>query len=115
MAFKRRVRRPGNDETGLPRTHGGPRIRSGESGLPAPAPRSPAGPSSGSLANPSVHLQMDHRTRCGDGNWPRWIRTTIPRSKVWCPAVGRGASDYEALELSEAEGFVNHVVARLCR
>src|SRR2546430_11102134 len=28
---------------------------------------------------------------CGGGSWPRWIRTTIPRSKVWCPAVGRGA------------------------
>src|SRR5690242_9338114 len=39
------------------------------------------------------------------GNWPRWIRTTIPRSKVWCPAVGRGASYVEALELSGAESL----------
>src|SRR5713101_5768946 len=100
MLCKRRERTLGSGETGLPRTHGGPRIRSGESGLPAPAQRSPAGLSSGSLANPSVHLQMDHRTRCGDGNWPRWIRTTIPRSKVWCPAVGRGASDVTAPQLS---------------
>src|SRR5438093_10646200 len=29
-------------------------------------------------------------------SWPRWIRTTIPRSKVWCPAVGRGASGVAA-------------------
>src|SRR5207245_2448711 len=34
------------------------------------------------------------------GSWPRWIRTIIPRSKVWCPAVGRGASDVAAPQLS---------------
>ena len=44
------------------------------------------------------------RGRVG-GNWPRWTRTTIPRSKVWCPAVGRGASDCAALELSGAESL----------
>src|SRR5207249_12069622 len=31
-------------------------------------------------------------------HWPRWTRTTIPRSKVWCPAVGRGASDVRSEE-----------------
>src|SRR5689334_24887214 len=40
------------------------------------------------------------------GNWPRWIRTTIPRSKVWCPAVGRGASDAAGLQLRESEDSV---------
>src|SRR6266516_6190756 len=100
MPCRRRGRTPGSGETGLPPTRGGLRTPSGESGLPAPAPGAPGGPPSGSLANPSVHLRMDHGTRCREGNWPRWIRTTIPRSKVWCPAVGRGASDYDALELS---------------
>src|SRR5256885_1157007 len=27
-------------------------------------------------------------------DWPRWARTTIPGSKVRCPAIGRGASRY---------------------
>src|SRR5438034_8745249 len=102
MACRRTGRTPGSGETGLPRTRGGLRTPSGESGLPAPAAGAPGGPSSGSLANPSFHLGMDHGTRCADGNWPRWIRTTIPRSKVWCPAVGRGASWVVALELSGA-------------
>src|SRR6266571_2423716 len=41
-------------------------------------------------------------TRGQSVSWPRWTRTTIPRSKVWCPAVGRGASYRVALELSES-------------
>src|SRR2546426_310891 len=44
-------------------------------------------------------------TRGQSVSWPRWTRTTIPRSKVWCPAVGRGASDCAALELSGAESL----------
>src|SRR5213080_1204711 len=39
-------------------------------------------------------------------SWPRWIRTTIPRSKVWCPAVGRGASDVAGHQLREGEDSV---------
>src|SRR5690349_7549737 len=42
--------------------------------------------------------------RSRNSNWPRWIRTTIPRSKVWCPAVGRGASGYTALEVTSRLG-----------
>src|SRR5216117_1928370 len=102
MPCRRRGRTPGSGETGRPRTRGGLRTPFGESGLPAPAPGAPGGPSSGSLANPSVHLRMDHGTRCADGSWPRWIRTTIPRSKVWCPAVGRGASRAGWPQLREA-------------
>src|SRR5438876_9469523 len=41
-------------------------------------------------------------TRGQSVSWPRWARTTIPRSKVWCPAIGRGASYRVALELSGA-------------
>ena len=39
-------------------------------------------------------------------NWPRWARTTIPGSKVRCPAIGRGASYDVALELSVGEDSV---------
>src|SRR4029077_9277768 len=55
--------------------------------------------------SPIHRFTSSGRTRSGDGNWPRWIRTTIPRSKVWCPAVGRGASGYTGLELSESFGL----------
>src|SRR5205809_2607689 len=57
MPCRRRGRTPGSGETGRPRTRGGLGTSFGESGLPAAAPGAPGGPSSGSLASPSVHLQ----------------------------------------------------------
>src|SRR5207244_282581 len=45
----------------------------------------------------------------GDSSWPRWTRTTIPRSKVWCPAVGRGASARSRLQLRYIAGVEQRV------
>src|SRR2546422_897571 len=117
MACRRRGRTPGSGETGRPRTRGGLRTRSGESGLPAPAPGAPGGPSSGSLANPSVHLGLS-KAWAGKGIGPGGFEPPYPDPKSGVLPLDegpgsmkrlnlalRGARVYEALELSEPGGF----------
>src|ERR1041384_3319280 len=57
MPCRRRGRTLGSGETGPPRTRGGLRTPFAEPGRPARPSGAPGEPSSGSLENPSVHLE----------------------------------------------------------
>src|SRR5207247_8572676 len=99
MPCRRRGRTPGSGETGRPRTRGGLRTPSGESGLPAPAPGAPGGPSSGSLDNPSVHVGLSKVSNGqGGGIGPGGFEPPYPDPKSGVlpldegPATNRGVN-----------------------
>src|SRR5216117_486003 len=113
MPCRRRGRTPGSGETGRPRTRGGLRTPSGESGLPAPAQRALGGPSFGSLANPSVHLDLskasngqggelapvdsNHHTQIQSLVSCRWTRGQRDGKNLHCgPVTRRGTETLRA-------------------
>src|SRR6266576_6573707 len=99
MPCRRRGRTPGSGETGRLRTRGGLRTPSGESGLPAPAPGAPGGPSSGSLANPSVHLGLS-KAWAGKGIGPGGFEPPYPDPKSGVLPLDEGPATNCGLNLA---------------